>query len=199
MSLDAIDTQTRSLVAEHPAEESDGLQAHDQAQNGNLEKIRDILFGQQARDHERRFFALEQSLAKEAGALRAELSKRFDALEAYMQQEVAALSDRLKQEQQNRGDAVQQLARDLSGLGTVMAQRAVDLAQQTTQAEQTLRQEALAHMNELKENLRSTQAQLTDSLQRSVTDLRQTKTDRTALAELLAELAKKLQHGAQPS
>ncbi len=191
MSTDAVDTQPSSLVAEN----SDRLRADDGGQSGNLEKIRDILFGQQARDHERRFTLLEQNLAKEANALRIELHKRFDALEAYMQQEVAVLSGRLQHEQHVRGEALQQLATDLTGLGTAVESRSAELAQQTLQAEQILRQEALAHMNELKENLRQTQAQLTDSLDRSVRDLRHAKTDRTALAELLAELSKKLHDG----
>lgn len=199
MSTDAVDTQPSSLVAEQAAEISDRLPADDGGQSGNLEKIRDILFGQQARDHERRFTLLEQSLAKEASALRTELNKRFDALEAYMQQEVAVLSGRLQHEQQARGEALQQLVADLTGLGTVVEKRSTELAQQTLQTEHTLRQEALAHMNELKEDLRATQTQLTDSLDRSVRDLRHTKTDRTALAELLAELSKKLHDGTHPS
>lgn len=199
MSTDAVDTQPSTLVSEQAAENSARLRADDSGQSGNLEKIRDILFGQQARDHERRFTLLEQNLAKEANALRTELNKRFDALEAYMQQEVAVLSGRLQHEQHVRGEAVQQLLADLTGLGTVVERKSMELAQQTLQAEQTLRQEALAHMFELKDNLKQTQTQLTDSLDRSVKDLRHAKTDRTVLAELLAELSKKLQDGAQQS
>lgn len=199
MSTDAVDTQPSTLVSEQAAENSARLRADDSGQSGNLEKIRDILFGQQARDHERRFTLLEQNLAKEANALRTELNKRFDALEAYMQQEVAVLSGRLQHEQHVRGEAVQQLLADLTGLGTVVERKSTELAQQTLQAEHTLRQEALTHILELKDNLRQTQTQLTDSLDRSVKDLRHAKTDRTVLAELLAELSKKLQDGAQQS
>lgn len=198
MSTEALDTQPAPLIAIHTTDQSDGDKMDDSSQSGNLEKIRDILFGQQARDHERRFLALEQSLVKEAGALRAELSKRFDALEAYMQQEVAVLSDRIQHEQHTRGQALHQLERDLVGLATVVEQNASELFRQTSQTEQSLRQETIARMDELKDNLRSTHTQLTDALNRSVSDLRQTKTDRMALAELLAELSHKLQNGTQP-
>lgn len=195
MSIEATDTQTPPLSSATATQTPDYLPSDDTTQNGNLEKIRDILFGAQARDHERRFDALEQSLVKEAAALRAELTKRFDALEAYMQQEVAVLSDRLHHEQQDRGEALENLVKDLTGLGTVVENKATELAEQTQQAERTLRQETQDLMNELKDRLRSTEAQLTESLDRSITDLRHTKTDRTALAELLAELSKKLQQG----
>lgn len=107
MSPEAADAQAPSLVAESSMSSSHFLSADDNAQNGNLEKIRDILFGAQVRDHDRRFSALEQNLVKEAAALRAELTKRFDALEAFMQQEVAVLSGRLQHEQQVCGKALQ--------------------------------------------------------------------------------------------
>jgi hypothetical protein len=199
MSPEAADAQAPSLVVESSTSSSQFLSADDNAQNGNLEKIRDILFGAQVRDHDRRFSALEQNLVKEAAALRAELTKRFDALEAFMQQEVAVLSGRLQHEQQVRGEALQHLVRDLTSLGAVVERKAADLAQQTSHSERTLRQEVMDHVTALKETILSTQDQLTDSLNRSVADLRHTKTDRTALAELLAELSQKLQQGSPTS
>lgn len=199
MSTEAADAQAPSLVDEPSTSSSHFLPPDDNAQNGNLEKIRDILFGAQVRDHDRRFSALEQTLVKEAAALRAELTKRFDALEAFMQQEVAVLSGRLQQEQQVRGEALQHLVGDLTSLGTVVERNATDLAQQTSHSERTLRQEILDHVTALKETLRATQDQLSDSLHRSVADLRHTKTDRTALAELLAELSQKLRQGSPTS
>ena len=98
MSPEAADAQAPSLVVESSTPPSHFLSTEDNGQNGNLEKIRDILFGAQVRDHDRRFSTLEQNLVKEAAALRAELTKRFDALEAFMQQEVAVLSERLHHE-----------------------------------------------------------------------------------------------------
>lgn len=199
MSTEAADAQAPSLVVESSTSSSHFMSADDNAQNGNLEKIRDILFGAQVRDHDRRFSALEQNLVKEAAALRAELTKRFDALEAFMQQEVAVLSGRLQHEQQVRGEALQHLVRDLTSLGAVVERKATDLAQQTSHSERTLRQEVMDHVTALKETILSTQDQLTDSLNRSVADLRHTKTDRTALAELLTELSQKLQQGSPTS
>ena len=58
MSPEAADTQAPSLVVESSTSSSHFLSADDNAQNGNLEKIRDILFGAQVRDHDRRFSAL---------------------------------------------------------------------------------------------------------------------------------------------
>jgi len=199
MSPEIADTQAPALAVEPSPTQAHFPPADDNAQNGNLEKIRDILFGAQVRDHDRRFSALEQNLVKEAAALKAELTKRFDSLEAFMQQEVAVLSGRLQQEQQLRGEAMQQLVRDLTSLGAVVERNAADLSQQTGHSERTLRQEVLDHVAALNNTIRSTQDQLSESLHRSVADLRHAKTDRTALAELLAELSKKLQQGSPTS
>lgn len=199
MSTEAAEDNAPSLIIENASSPSSALPADDHGQNGNLEKIRDILFGAQVRDHDRRFSALEQNLVKEAASLRAELTKRFDALEAFMQQEVAVLTERLQHEQHARSEALQHLLSDLTGLCDVVERKATDLAQQTSQTERTLRQELLDQVNTLKETIRSTHDQFSESLNRSVTDLRHTKTDRTALAELLAELSQKLRQGSATS
>ena len=47
---------------------------------GNLDKVRNILFGAQSRDYERRFARLEERLAKETADLRDDMRRRFDSL-----------------------------------------------------------------------------------------------------------------------
>src|SRR5215210_7153000 len=77
---------------------------------GNVDKIRDILFGVQMRDYEKRFARLEERLIKESGDLRDDTKKRFDALELYIKQEFESLSLRLTAEQNVRGEAVDALS-----------------------------------------------------------------------------------------
>ena len=71
----------------------------------SLEKVRDLLFGVQMRDYERKFARLEERIAKETSDLRDEVRKRLSAIEAVVQREVDSLSDRLKGEQENRTNA----------------------------------------------------------------------------------------------
>jgi hypothetical protein len=51
---------------------------------GNVDKIRDILFGSQMREYETRFSRLEESLLKESQDLKETTRRRFDTLEAYI-------------------------------------------------------------------------------------------------------------------
>ena len=67
-----------------------------------MDKIRDILFGSQMRDYDKRFTRLEERLSQDAITLREELKKRLDTLEAFVRQEGESLSQRLKNEKTER-------------------------------------------------------------------------------------------------
>src|SRR5437879_3236643 len=54
---------------------------------GNVDKIRDILFGNQMRDYETRFARLEETVAKETAEMRESSRRRFDQLEQYIKRE----------------------------------------------------------------------------------------------------------------
>ena len=66
------------------------------AEGANVDKIRDILFGSQMRDYEKRFARLEDNVTKAVEHLREDLAKRLDTLSGFVQQEVDSLSQRLK-------------------------------------------------------------------------------------------------------
>lgn len=68
----------------------------------NLDKVRDLIFGGQMRDYDRRFTALEERIVKETADLRDEVRKRLSAIEGLISREVDALNDRLKAEQEDR-------------------------------------------------------------------------------------------------
>src|SRR5262245_50265698 len=87
------------------------------AEAGNIDKIRDILFGTQVRDFDRRFVQFEQHLIQITSDLRSDLCKRLDALEAYFKAELAAEKDRLRAEASERLEADKQLSESIKGLG----------------------------------------------------------------------------------
>src|SRR5271156_6994708 len=81
-------------------------------EGANVDKIRDILFGSQMRDYDKRFSRLEERLAKAAEALRDDLKKRFDSLESFVQQEVESLHQRLKTEKSERVETLKEITRE---------------------------------------------------------------------------------------
>src|SRR5579863_9865008 len=78
-------------------------------EGANVDKIRDILFGSQMRDYDKRFGRLEDRLIKDAESLREEMKKRFESLEGFVQKELESLSHRLKSEKSERSEALKDL------------------------------------------------------------------------------------------
>src|ERR1700735_4587522 len=65
---------------------------------GNVDKIRDILFGSQMRDYEARFARLEETLIKETLEIRETNRRRFDQLETFIKREFETVQAKFKAE-----------------------------------------------------------------------------------------------------
>ncbi len=158
----------------------------------NVEKIRDILFGGQMRDYDKRFNRLEERLAKAAEALREETKKRIETLEGFVHQEVEALNQRLKVEKAERMSGLKDLERG--------GQEAAKSAEKKmTQMEETFAKEAgdlrarlLEQTKHLTTELEQKHRSLSAALDREVQALQTDKPDRKALADLFTELAMRL-------
>lgn len=162
------------------------------AGGGNIDKIRDILFGVQMRDYEKRFARLEEKLVKEAADLRDETRKRFDALELYIKQEFESLTERLTVEQNTRGDAVETLSQGIKDTARNFEKRTAQMDEQSTKNQRELRQQILDQSKSLNDEIRQKYEELTAALQREAADLRTDKTDRSSLAALFTEVAMRL-------
>jgi DNA anti-recombination protein RmuC len=159
---------------------------------GNIDKIRDILFGVQMRDYEKRFARLEERLIKESADLRDETRKRFDALELYIKQEFESLTERLTTEQNTRGEAVETLSQGIKDTARTFEKRTAQMDEQSTKSQRELRQQILDQSKNLNDEIRQKYEELTAALQREAADLRTDKTDRSALAALFTEVAMRL-------
>ena len=159
---------------------------------GNIDKIRDILFGVQMRDYEKRFARLEERLIKESGDLREDTKKRFDALELYIKQEFESLAQRLTAEQHTRGEAVEALSLGITDTARAFEKRAAQMDEQSAKSQSELRQQILDQSKSLNDSIRQKYEELTAALEREAADLRTDKTDRSALAALFTEVAMRL-------
>src|SRR5208282_5432807 len=110
---------------------------------GNVDKIRDILFGSQMRDYETRFASLEETLRKETVEIRETSRRRFDQLENYFKREFEALETRLKSEREERSDMGSQQSRELKELGESFSRRLRDLDDRGAAVERDMRSQLL--------------------------------------------------------
>ncbi len=164
----------------------------DQGGNVNLDKIRDILFGAEARETDKRFARLEERLLKEAERLRNDVKNRFDSLEQYMKKETETVMDRLKTEQAERTEAVKDVSKELRDLAKTVEKKTAQLEDRVTKGQRTLRDQLLDQNNLLTDEIRKTREDLSSTFDEAIQELRTEKPDRAALAELFMEVSMRL-------
>jgi len=158
----------------------------------SLDKVRDLLFGQQVRDQEKRFTRLEDRLSKELLDVRDDLAKRMAALESFAKAEIDALTDRLKGEQGERTKADRELAKSLEETGKSLEKKFNDLDSRTTESMRDIRKLILDQSKLLRDEMLKSHQELSAALQKSVGELRSDKVDRFALGDILTEVALRL-------
>jgi hypothetical protein len=168
------------------------LSASDLAGGGNLDKVRDILFGGQMRDYEKRFNRLEDRLAKEFSSVRDDMKKRFDSLEMYIKQEVEALNEGLKTEQSQRDETTKEVAQELRDSTKSLEKKLGQLDEQSNQRQRELRQQILDQSKSIDDDMRQKYESILSVIDREVQELRSDKTDRSTLAALLTQVAMQL-------
>ena len=158
----------------------------------NIDQIRDIIFGTQMREYDRRFDQLEERLLKESAELRDDLKNRFASLEQFVKKEADSLSTGLKAEQQGRAAAIKELAGSQAEQGRGQERKLSELEEQTFKTHRELRAQLLDQSKALQEEIQKKTADLTAALKRESADLRTGKIDRTALAAMFTEMAARL-------
>ena len=118
---------------------------------GNVDKIRDILFGTQMRDYESRFARLEETLTRETVEIRETNRRRFEQLESYIRREFETVQTRFKSERDERTDGATQQAREVKELGESLSRRLRDLDDRQTATERDIRNDILQQARNLAE------------------------------------------------
>jgi DNA anti-recombination protein RmuC len=178
------------------SEEKPGVQdagaATDLAGGASIDKVRDILFGVQMRDYDKRFARLEERLVKDTADLREEVRKRLASLEQYLQHEIAALGDRVAAEQGERLDAEKALGADLRETARSFERKTAAMDDQAARAQRELRQQLLEQQQRLTDEIQQRHQELLSVVGRESGELRDEKADRAALATLFTEMAMRL-------
>jgi len=181
----AINTAAPLDGALHP-------QASDGTNPASLDKVRDILFGNQMRDVERRFARLEERLIKETADLKDDVRRRLETLEAYVRRENESLEGQIKSERADRVDAHDHLSNDLKEAARGLDRRATSIDEQHSKGQRELRQQMLEQHQRLSADLQQKVEEILGTLSRTAHELRTDKADRSAIAALLTEVAMRL-------
>lgn len=165
---------------------------NDVAEDANIDKIRDILFGSQSRDFERRFIKLEDRINKEINEMRDENRRKLDALEEFIKNEVKSLTERLVNEQNTRVDADKEIFSELKDLSHNLDKKITGINEQTAKSESEIRQQILNQSKNLTDEIHKRHNDIKILLENQSNEIRDDKADKSALAELFAEMSMRL-------
>jgi exonuclease VII large subunit len=170
-----------SAAASDTGRSNGGERAGDPTGAASIDKVRDILFGNQVREFERRFARLEERIIKETNDLKDDVRNRVEALEQYTKREMESLADRLRADHDERVESDASLGRRITGLD-----------EQTAKSQRELRQQILEQHQRLSDDIRKKMDEVLAALAHEAQTLRSDKADRATLAALLTEMAMRL-------
>ncbi len=155
----------------------------------DLEKIRDILFGAERRESERKLAEFEKRLEAQAVQADLELQRHMEAFEEQIKAEVHSIANEISANQRKSADNLETLARELRASMNEIEQQVRSLTAKTSAAEQELRQELGQQVSNLTSSLRNSVDELDANVERKVQDLRVNSVDWSGLAVTLRDLA----------
>ena len=163
-------------------------------ESGNVDRIRNILFGSQMRDYDGRFTRLEERLAREAAELQADLQKRLDTLEGFVKGEVESLANRLRTEHSERSQAIEKAARELAETARGFELKLNNLDERSGKDLHDLREQLLEQSKLLSAEIKAKHEQMKSGLENESQQIRGAMAGREALAEMLNEVALRLKN-----
>ena len=150
----------------------------------NLDMVRNILFGEQARETEKRQIMLERFVKVWTSSIREEMRKNLDAL----QSEVRLLKDLLAEENKARLGDIAQTRERLIQIGRTLE----EMSRRQNLGQEELHQRLTQEVAQLKQDLLQQRQDLLTQTKVAIEQLKHDKADRQAIASLLGDMAKQL-------
>ena len=173
--------------------EGNGAAAHPAPES--IDQVRDLLFGGQMRMVDARIQSLDERLAHEASAMRADLERQITDLDSAIKKELARHAERLIAERTKRVDDLKALSAELRDSLRSLEKRHHTLEEAAGLADAELRDHLLKQGAALSADLARTSEKLSSDLDRITTQLQSDKLDSSQLAAGLTELAGRLGNG----
>ena len=164
------------------------LSTADAASDSNIDQLRDIIFGGQMREYERRFARMEERIAKELTDVREEVRDRCTTLERYVRDELESITVELRVSQQSRTADERRLSQSIVDAANGAEERIAALSDLVGQQHREL----LEQTKTLTDDVQRRHADLLALVERDAAELRDGKADRTALSALFMEVALRL-------
>ena len=162
---------------------------------GNIDKIRDLLFGGQMRDYDKRFKFIEERFNQENIHFREDMFQRIKVLEERIEDEIEHLNEKAKMARGEHQSAAANLELALNSLTKELNNRITQLNDQFSKNIKTLRQQTHNKIQELAMQIRQQNDSLVGLFNQEVAKIQEEKVNRSDLAAFFNELAVRLHRG----
>ncbi len=169
-----------------------GLEDALKSEVGEIGKIRNILFGRQMEDYEKRFAQLEERITSQIDALGGKIADQLKKIEASMNAQDDALMERLNSEQSERSQGTEVLSQELVAAKDEITNTIDALALQQSQEIEAVNKELKALSSELSDEIHIQQVEAAKNLDKAVEALEEDKLARKALSQMFLEMAGRL-------
>jgi chromosome segregation ATPase len=156
----------------------------------SVDKIRDLLFGNQMQDYDQRFTKLEGRFLARLKDIESEAARNLSAFEANTKKQVDSLAGQLRDEKDQRADSDKDIERVLREQNQALEKRLRALSDQLNQLDREMSDRLTRETQSLHEEIKQKNADMRQALESMFAGLSNVKTDRTLLASLFVEVAK---------
>ena len=163
----------------------------------SIEQVRDLLFGGQMRMVDQRIQSLDDRLAHETSALRADFDRQITDLDGSIKKELSRVSERLAAERTKRVEDLKALNAELRESLKVLEKRHQSLEEAAGLADAELRDHLVKQSATFSNDLARTSERISSELDRITTALQNEKLDTAVIVAGLTDLAGRLS-GAAP-
>ena len=164
-----------------------------------VEKIRDLLFGNQMQDYDRRFSMLEERFLQRLREIESETARNLSSLESSAKKQMEALEAQLREEKDLRTDGDREIERNQRDHNDTVEKRLRALSEQLSRVERDQADRLTQEVQSLREEIKRRNDDLQRTIEKMFAELNNVKTDRNLLASLFLEVARCLNQDAGPS
>jgi hypothetical protein len=159
---------------------------------GDIEKVRDILFGKYVTSFEQRFAELESRLEADVDQLKDKLIDKMGSMDKAVNESLARLDTQIVQEKSARDTELLSLQNNLRDAEAALQHAITSMEDQANQDLAAVRSSLEESLQDLTDRALATQTELTAQIDQQKEDLQHDKVGRQSLALMLDEVAIKL-------
>ncbi|PPQ30595.1 hypothetical protein CCS01_18935 [Rhodopila globiformis] len=155
-----------------------------------VDKIRDLLFGNQMQDYDRRFSKLEERFLQRFKDIEADTARNLGAFESNSKKQIESVSTQLREEKDQRVDAEKGIERTMRDQNEGVEKRLRAISDQLSRLEREIGDRLTQEVQSLRDEIKRKHEDTNHTIEKMFAELSSVKTDRNLLAGLFVEVAR---------